>query len=97
MPFRDTDFLQKARITLYYDQDAKKLLAHCKVEPFDSVSGNDTNTEYYLPFRLNIGILDRLQAPAVVCIEMKKDGAFPSNATKGQAVGTVEIHQYGDL
>ncbi len=97
MPFRDTDFLQKSRITLFYDQDAKKLLAHCKVEPFDSAAGYDTNTEYYLPVRLNIGILDRLEAPACVLIEMKKDGAFPSNASKGQAVGSIEIHQYGDL
>lgn len=97
MPLRETDALARARITLFYDPDAKKLLSHCKVEPFDSVSGYDTNTEYYMPIRLNIGILDRLAAPAVVVIENKRDGAFPSNAHKGQAVGTVEIHQYGDL
>lgn len=95
MPFRNDEFLRKARITLYYDADAKKLLPHCKVEPFDHVSEYDTNAEYYVPFHLNVGLLDKMEQPFQVVIESKKDGAFPSNATKGQAVGTVEIHQYG--
>lgn len=97
MPYRNDEFLRKARVTLYYDADAQKLLPHCKVEPFDSVSGHDTNDEYYVPFRLSVGIFDKGEQPFRVVIEPKKDGAFPSNAHKGQAVGTVEIHQYGDV
>lgn len=97
MALRNDEFLRKARVTLYYDADAKCLLGHCKVEPFDDVSGYDTNQEYYIPFQLNVGLADKMDRPFQVVIENKKDGAFPSNATKGQAVGTVEIHQYGTL
>lgn len=97
MPFRNDEFLRKARITLYYDADSKNLLSHCKVEAFDSASEYDHGSEYYVPFTLSIGLLDKMEKPFQVCIEQKKDGAFPSNATKGQAVGTVEIHQYGNL
>lgn len=97
MPFRDTDALQKARITLYYDADAQKMLNYCQVEPFDSVSGYDTNTKYYMPFRLCLPTVDVMDAPFRLVIEQKKGGAFPSNAHKGQLVGTVEIHQFGNL
>lgn len=95
MPFRNDEFLRKARITLYYDAASQTLLPHCKVEPFDSASEYDANQEYYVPFQLNVGLLDKMEQPFRVVIESKKDGAFPSNATKGQAVGSVEIHQYG--
>ena len=97
MPFRNDEFLRKMKITLYYDTDGKKLLPYCKAEPFDSVSEYDTNSEYYVPFRLSVGIFDKGEQPFQVVIENKKDGAFPSNMYKGQAVGTVEIHQYGDV
>jgi hypothetical protein len=97
MPYRNDEFLRKARVTLYYDKDAQKLLAYCKIEPFDSTSEYDANSEYYVPFRLSAGIFDKGEMPFRVVIENKKDGAFPSNAHKGQAVGTIEIHQYGDL
>ena len=97
MSLRNDEFLRKARITLYYDADAKQMLPHCKVEPFDDVSGHDTNQEYYVPFKLNIGLVDKLDQPFQVVIEYKKDGAFPSDATKGQAVGSVAIHRYGAL
>jgi hypothetical protein len=97
MPFRNDEFLRKARVTLYYDEDGQKLLPYCKVEPFDSVSDYDTNTEFIVPFRLSAGIFDKGEMPFRVVIEKKKDGAFPSNAHKGQAVGTIEIHQYGDV
>ena len=36
MPYRDDEFLRKARVTLYYDSEAQKLLPYCQVEPFDS-------------------------------------------------------------
>lgn len=97
MPFRNDEFLRKSRVTLYYDADSKKLLGHCKIEAFDSASEYDHNSEYYVPFKLSVGIFEKMEQPFQVVIEQKKDGAFPSNATKGQAVGTVEIHQYGDL
>lgn len=97
MPFRNDEFLRKAQVTLYYDADAKKLLPYCKVVPFDSASEYDHNTNYVVPFELNVGIFDKLDSPFRVVIESRKDGAFPSDATKGQAVGTVQIHQYEDL
>ena len=95
MPFRNDEFLRKMKITLYYDADSKQVLPYCKAEPFDSISGYDTNEEYYIPFRLSVGLFDKGEQPFMVVIEQKKDGAFPSSAHKGQAVGTVEIHQYG--
>lgn len=97
MSLRNDEFLRKARVTLYYDAAAKRLLGHCKVEPFDDVSEYDTNQEYYVPFQLNVGLADKMTGPFQVVIEQKSDGAFPSNANKGQATGTVEIHQYGTL
>ena len=96
MPYRD-DALPRARITLYYDQDAKKLLPYMKVEPFDSVSGNDTNDEYYVPFVLPTRVTERFTSPAQVVIERRSDGAFPSTTHAGQAVGKMEIHRYGDV
>ena len=97
MPFRDTDSLQKARITLYYDKDAQKLLSYCLVEPFDSVSGYETNTKYYMPFRLSLPTVDVLDAPFRLVIEQKKGGAFPDEAQKGTLTGQIGIHQYNNL
>ena len=96
MPYRD-DSLTKARITLFYDKDAKKLLPYLKVEPFDSVAGHDTNDEYYVPFVLPAGVTDRFTSPYQVIIEQKSDGAFPSGTNRGQAVGPLEIHRFGDV
>ena len=96
MPYRD-DSLAKARITLYYDPDAKKLLPYLKVEPFDSVSGHNTNDEYYVPFRLPTGTVDAFESTYIVEIERKSDGAFPSGTHRGQAVGPLEIHRFGDV
>lgn len=97
MPFRDDEFLRKAKVILFYDSEKKKLLPYAKVKPFDSVSGYDTNREFYTPIRLSANLADKNEMPFMVEIEMKADGPFPAEAHRGQATGVVTIHQYTDI
>lgn len=104
MAFTPTEFLEKARLTLFYEpagrtEDGRPLIhlhPQVKVVPFDSARGYAHETEYYMPFKELTAFLTLTQDPFPVVLEPCPVGGFPTNQLKGNGLtnGTQEIHRF---